>query len=150
MIPFQSGLFLPKRSPSFSFFFYWPEFISFQHHNTCLSHTFHCNHMQNKGYLSFPLYLRLVLYTSLNVLSICFIPLYFNTNHPFLNKGKGKWSRSVLSDSLRPVDCSLPGYSVHGILQQEYWNGLPCPPPGHLPNPAISFTPRTGRQALNH
>ena len=24
-----------------------------------------------------------------------------------------------------PMDCSLPGSSVHGILQQEYWSGLP-------------------------
>ena len=24
-----------------------------------------------------------------------------------------------------------------GILQQEYWTGLPCPPPGDLPNPGI-------------
>ena len=24
-----------------------------------------------------------------------------------------------------------------GILQQEHWSGLPCPPPGHLPNPRI-------------
>ena len=35
------------------------------------------------------------------------------------------------------MDCSPPGSSVHGILQQEYWNGLPCPPPGDLPNPGI-------------
>ena len=28
-----------------------------------------------------------------------------------------------------------------GILQQEYWNGLPCPPPGDLPNPR--FKPRS-------
>ena len=27
------------------------------------------------------------------------------------------WSRSVVSDCLRPVDCSLPGPSVHGIFQ---------------------------------
>ena len=26
-------------------------------------------------------------------------------------------SHSVMSDSLRPMDCSLPGSSVHGILQ---------------------------------
>ena len=26
-------------------------------------------------------------------------------------------SRSVLSDSLDPMDCSLPGSSVHGLLQ---------------------------------
>ena len=23
------------------------------------------------------------------------------------------------------------------ILQQEYWSGLPCPPPGNLPDPGI-------------
>ena len=32
-----------------------------------------------------------------------------------------------------PVDCSLTGSFVHGILQQEYWNELPCPSPGALP-----------------
>ena len=37
-----------------------------------------------------------------------------------------------------PVDCSLPGSSVHGILlRQEYWNGMLCPPPGDLPYPGI-------------
>ena len=37
-----------------------------------------------------------------------------------------------------PRDCSLPSSSVHGILQ-EYWSGLPCPPPGALPNPGIEL-----------
>ena len=32
-------------------------------------------------------------------------------------------------------DCSLPGSFVHGFSRQEYWSGLPCPPPGDLPNP---------------
>ena len=32
------------------------------------------------------------------------------------------------------IDYSLPGSSVHG---QESWNGLPCPPPGDLPDPGI-------------
>ena len=53
-----------------------------------------------------------------------------------------------------PMDCSLPGSSVHGFLQskktiahqaplslgfsrQEYWSGLPCSPPGDLPNAEI-------------
>ena len=36
-----------------------------------------------------------------------------------------------------PVDCSPPGSSVHGILRQEYWSGLPCPPSGGLPDPGI-------------
>ena len=30
------------------------------------------------------------------------------------------------------MDYSLPGSSVHGILQQEYWSGLPFPSPGNL------------------
>ena len=33
-----------------------------------------------------------------------------------------------------PMDCSLPGSSVHRIFQAS---GLPCPPPGDLPNPGI-------------
>ena len=29
------------------------------------------------------------------------------------------------------MDCSLPGFSVHGIFQkQEYWSRMPCPSPG--------------------
>ena len=36
------------------------------------------------------------------------------------------------------IDCSLPGFSVHAEFStQEYWSGLPCPPPGDLPNPGI-------------
>ena len=39
-----------------------------------------------------------------------------------------------------PMDCSPPGSSVHGISRQEYWSGLPCPPPGDLPDPGIKPT----------
>ena len=35
------------------------------------------------------------------------------------------------------MDYSLPGSSVHGILRQEYWSGLPCPSLGDLPDPGI-------------
>ena len=35
------------------------------------------------------------------------------------------------------TDCSPPGSVVYGILQAEYWSGLPCPPPGDLPNSGI-------------
>ena len=31
--------------------------------------------------------------------------------------GSWSWSRSVVSNSLRPVDCSPPSSSIHGILQ---------------------------------
>ena len=27
-----------------------------------------------------------------------------------------------------------------GFSRQEYWSGLPCPPPGGLPNPGIKPT----------
>ena len=37
------------------------------------------------------------------------------------------------SDSCDPMKCSPPDFSVHGISQQEYWSGLPFPPPGDLP-----------------
>ena len=36
-----------------------------------------------------------------------------------------------------PIDGSSPGSSVPRILRQEYWSGLPCPPPEDLPNPGI-------------
>ena len=36
-----------------------------------------------------------------------------------------------------PKDCSSPGSSVHGILQEEYCSGLPFPSPGDLPDPGI-------------
>ena len=39
------------------------------------------------------------------------------------------------------MDWSPPGSSVHGALQQEYWNELPCPPPGDLPDPGMEPEP---------
>ena len=45
-------------------------------------------------------------------------------------------SCSVMSNSLQPMDCHLPGSSVHGD-SPEYWNGSPCPPPADLSNPGI-------------
>ena len=36
-----------------------------------------------------------------------------------------------------PMDCSLPGTSIHRFPKQEYWNGLPFPSPGDLPDPGI-------------
>ena len=41
------------------------------------------------------------------------------------------------------TDCSPPGSSVHEFSRQEYWNGLPCPPPGHLPKPGNQPTSLT-------
>ena len=48
------------------------------------------------------------------------------------------FSRSVVSDSswphgLQPARLLCPW----GFSRQEYWSGLPCLPPGDLPNPGI-------------
>ena len=37
------------------------------------------------------------------------------------------------------LDYSLPGSSVHGILQARNWSGLSWPPPGDLPDPGIEL-----------
>ena len=62
----------------------------------------------------------------------------------------------------------LTGYSFQppwsmGFSRQEYWSGLPCPPPGDLPDPGIEpvsitspalagrlFTTSTNREALGY
>ena len=36
-----------------------------------------------------------------------------------------------------PMDYSLPGSSIHEILQAEHWSELPFPSPGDLPDPGI-------------
>ena len=38
-----------------------------------------------------------------------------------------------------PMDYSLPGSSVHGILQARIWNGLPFPSPEDLPDPGVEL-----------
>jgi len=40
-----------------------------------------------------------------------------------------------------PMDYSLPGSCPWGFCRQEYQSGLPCPPPGDLPNPGIKSMP---------
>jgi len=49
---------------------------------------------------------------------------------------------SVLSDSLKPPvapTVALQASLFTGFSRQEYWSGLPCPPPGDLPNPGIKL-----------
>ena len=36
-----------------------------------------------------------------------------------------------------PMDCMLPATPSMGFSRQESWSGMPCPPPGDLPNPGI-------------
>ena len=42
-----------------------------------------------------------------------------------------------MSDSYDPMDCSLPGSSVHGISQARILKWVPFPSPWDLPNPGI-------------
>ena len=46
-------------------------------------------------------------------------------------------SLSVVSHSLQPMDCSLPGSST-GFSRQEYRSGLPFPAPGDLLDSGIN------------
>ena len=43
--------------------------------------------------------------------------------------------RVQLFAALRTVACQAP--LSMGFSRQEYWSGLPCPPPGDLPHPGI-------------
>ena len=54
-------------------------------------------------------------------------------------KSTSSESYSAVSDSCDPMDCSLPGSSVHGFSRQEYWSGLLFPSPGDLPDPGIEL-----------
>ena len=65
-----------------------------------------------------------------------------------IKKSKNRWnfrttnmcnvlSHSVVSDSLRTMDCSPPGSSAIESSGQENWSGLPFPSPGDLPDPGI-------------
>ena len=49
-----------------------------------------------------------------------------------------KLHASVVSDSLRPYGLRPTRLlCLWGFSRQEYWSGLPCSPPGDLPNPRI-------------
>ena len=46
-------------------------------------------------------------------------------------------SHSAVSNSCDPMDCSLPGSSVHRIFQARILEWVAVPSPGDLPNPGI-------------
>ena len=69
--------------------------------------------------------------------------------------GYASWREKIIENNLRqsvymhakllqlcltlrgPMDSSLPGSSIHGILQARILEWVACPPPGDLPNPGI-------------
>ena len=44
---------------------------------------------------------------------------------------------SVVSDSATPWTTAHQAPLSMGFSRQEYWSGMPCPPPGDVPNPGI-------------
>ena len=59
--------------------------------------------------------------------------------------------RVRLFATLWTVACQAPLFM--GFSRKEYWSGLPCPPPGDLPNPGIgpgSHVSCIGRRVLYH
>ena len=46
---------------------------------------------------------------------------------------------SVVYDSLRPRTVAHQAPQSMGFSRQQYWSGLPCPPPRNLPNPGIKL-----------
>ena len=57
--------------------------------------------------------------------------ILYRLNHQLLNS----FGRVQLF--LTPWTVALQAPLSMGFSRQEYWSGLPCPPPGDLPNPGI-------------
>ena len=74
--------------------------------------------------------------------SLCCIP---ETNTFDVNQLLLLFHHQVLCDSCDPMDRGAWRATVHGVSQariprQEYWSGLPFPPPRDLPHPGIKPT----------
>ena len=64
--------------------------------------------------------------------------IYPKLNERFLGLiGCCRLAAKLCPTVLRPNGLRLPGFSVHGILLEGYWSGLPCSSPGDLCNPGI-------------
>ena len=58
-----------------------------------------------------------------------------------------------MSDSFLTPSTVAHQAPLQGFFRQEYWSGLPCPPPGDLPYPGIeptSLVSCIGRWILYH
>ena len=49
--------------------------------------------------------------------------------------------KSCLNSFVTPWIVVCQSFLSTGFSRQEYWSGLPFPPPGHLPNPEIKPAP---------
>ena len=53
-------------------------------------------------------------------------------------------SPSVVSDSATPWTVARQAPLSMGFSRQEYWSGLPCSPPGNLPDPGTELSHTAG------
>ena len=62
------------------------------------------------------------------------------------------WVAAVVSDSVMLWIAARQAPVSTGFSRQEYWSGLPCPPPGGLPrdHTRVSDVSCAGRQVLYH
>ena len=70
------------------------------------------------------------------MLHMCILVIHFFSVDIYKSSLLYVLSRSVMSNSCDPIDCSLPGSSAHGILQARILESLPFPP-RDLPDPGI-------------
>ena len=81
--------------------------------------------------------LAVILYLPSVYLALADVPNSISTTE-LLNMACAVLSRSVTSNSLQPLGLEPARLLCSwGFSRQEYWNGLPCPPPGDLPKPGI-------------
>ena len=52
-------------------------------------------------------------------------------------KAKENYVLSLVHLFFDSMDCSPPGFPIHGFPRHKYWSGLPFPLPGDLPDPGI-------------
>ena len=57
-------------------------------------------------------------------------------NNTYVKKVKSEVTQSCPT-LCNPMDCSLPGFSIHGIFQARILDWVPFPSPGDLPDPGI-------------
>ena len=63
---------------------------------------------------------------------------YHTRENLFVTDSCAVLSHSVMSNSLGPHGSEHSRFLYPwGSSRQEYWSGLPCPPPGDLPNPGV-------------
>ena len=65
--------------------------------------------------------------------------MYSESSFKPLPEKLGYISHSVLSNSVIPWTVAHQAPLSMGFPRQEYWSGLPFPPPGDLPDPGIKL-----------